>query len=83
MDHICFGCEYNNRLIALREKLLEDIWVFHPALCKRVRCLSVVDERLLITVALNASFVRCFGHFLLDVFTYVEEYHMYTPPPDI
>ncbi len=48
-----------------------------------VRCLDVVDEDLLVTVALDASFVRRFERFLSDVFTYVEEYHMYTPPSDI
>ncbi len=65
MDHICFGCEYNNRWTALRDKLLEDIWGFHPALRKQVRCLGVVDADLLVTVALDASFVRRFGRFFV------------------
>ncbi len=79
VEHMCFGCEKDDTLMAMRARLLEDVWAFHPALRDRVRRLGVMDGDLPPTLALEKSF----GRFLSDVFLYVDELCMYSPANDL
>ncbi len=41
VEHVCFGCEKDVMLMAMRARLLEDVWVFHPVLKD---CVLTVSE---------------------------------------